>query len=304
MSKRLCAFTWFGGKQKHAKFLLPMLPPHTNYVEPFGGGGAILLNKKPCRGIEVYNDVDGSVVDFFTVVSDPDMFAEFYRRVNPLPYSRGLYDKYREVWRDEKNIVKRVAMWFYIARQSFSGVPGSGWSAAVGRNSQCARPVTLKVTGWASCIAGLPYIHKRITRVQIEHRDFREVLEMYNSREYLAYCDPPYVHATRRTKSVYGTEMSDKDHRDMVKILLEYEGAVVLSGYATKIYRPLERAGWDRREFKVVCTAAGNTKLTGILGPGSASRMQKRTEVVWRNPEAMRRMIHRVKGFFTERVTS
>ena len=55
-------FPWFGGKAspKIKQLILDNLPPHTRYIEPFGGGGSILIAKEPAE-VEVYNDVDRRV---------------------------------------------------------------------------------------------------------------------------------------------------------------------------------------------------------------------------------------------------
>ncbi len=69
-----------------------------------------------------------------------------------------------------------------------------------------------------------------------------------------------------------------------------YDGAVLLSGYDNPLYAPLERAGWDRVEVDVVCSASGRTQTSGLQGAGSALSKQRRTEVLWRNPETRRRL--------------
>ena len=61
---RLLRIGYFGGKHRMAKKILQLFPPHTNYIEVFGGGGTLLLNKPPSAS-EIYNDIDSAVVDFF-----------------------------------------------------------------------------------------------------------------------------------------------------------------------------------------------------------------------------------------------
>ena len=69
-------FPWFGGKgnPKIKNFILQNLPPHIRYIEPFGGGGSILISKKPAE-VEVYNDVNRGVVNFFRVIASRDYFG-------------------------------------------------------------------------------------------------------------------------------------------------------------------------------------------------------------------------------------
>jgi len=61
-SEHLTLIPYMGGKQGLVPRLLTMIPPHEMYVEVFGGGGALLLNKPPST-VEVYNDIDGELVN-------------------------------------------------------------------------------------------------------------------------------------------------------------------------------------------------------------------------------------------------
>jgi DNA adenine methylase len=132
-------------------------------------------------------------------------------------------------------------------------------------------------------IEELPAMHERIMRVQIEHRDFRELIPLYDTKDTLFYLDPPYIHATR-SGGGYNYECSDKDHEDLVEILLNIKGKAMLSGYIHNIYTKLENAGWVRHDFNTACYAVGRTRQTGILGDGSAREKCKRVESVWMSP--------------------
>lgn len=117
---KLTAFPWFGGKSspKIHKALIALMPPHTHYVEPFGGGASILLDKEPAR-VEVYNDVNRGLVNFFRVVADADYFARFLARVSMLPVSRVLYEEHARTWAGIGEPVEQAVRWYYVARQSF-----------------------------------------------------------------------------------------------------------------------------------------------------------------------------------------
>src|SRR5579884_454089 len=65
--RRFIAFGWYGGKFNHLNWLLPLLPECHHYCEPFGGSGAVLLNRDPSP-VETYNDLDNEVVNFFRVL--------------------------------------------------------------------------------------------------------------------------------------------------------------------------------------------------------------------------------------------
>src|SRR5690606_12218956 len=80
--------TYYGGKGRSWRRIIPHFPPHHTYVEPFGGAANVLLNKPP-SAVEVYNDIDSNVVTIFRVLRDyPD---ELRRALALTPYSREEY---------------------------------------------------------------------------------------------------------------------------------------------------------------------------------------------------------------------
>jgi DNA adenine methylase len=259
--------------------LLKLIPPHKVYVEVFGGGASLLFAKKPSP-VEVYNDIDSNLVSFFRVLRDEEKFQKFYEKVCLTPYSREEYYYCMDTWEQCEDEVERAYRWFVAVRMSFSGIFGNGWGFVV--TSSC-RGMASRCSSWLSAIEELPLIHRRFMVVQVEHRDFRDLIPLYDTKDTLYYLDPPYVRATR-SAGEYKHECGDKDHEDLVEMLLSIKGKAMLSGYANDIYVKLEEAGWARYDFETACYAVGRTRLTGILGEGSALEKCKRVESVWMSP--------------------
>lgn len=274
---------WFGGKGILASRIVRLLEevPHTSYVEPFGGGASVLLAKKPV-GLEVYNDLDAGLYNFFSVISDPDLFEAFYRRVSAMPYSRRIHGECRAKWRRERNRVKAAAMWFVAIRQSFSGKIGNSWSVAV---TPSGRRLASTTSRWITALSLLPDVHARLLRVQIESADWRVILARYDTPDTLFYCDPPYIPATR-SQTRYEYDMTMSDHEELVEKLLLVKGKVVLSGYAHPLYDPLVNAGWERIDWPTACFAVGRTRQIGAIGKGAALKSYSRTESAWISPSA------------------
>ena len=80
---------WHGGKSYLADWIIDHMPKHLHYVEPYGGGLAVLLAKDPFddrhqwsekgheRGIsEVVNDLNGELMNFWKVLQDEDSFTD------------------------------------------------------------------------------------------------------------------------------------------------------------------------------------------------------------------------------------
>ena len=270
--------TWFGGKGLLARKILPHFPPHHCYVEPFCGGASCLFAKSPSP-VEVVNDVNGDIVNFFRVLRDPGKFDAFQRLVALTPYSREEFISFRREWHLNLNWrnaaegpgapngidgadaegtigtgdIERAYRWYVIARMSFAGEFGRSWGHSI---STSRLGMANAVAQWLSIIDMLPSIVERIRTVQIEHGDWLKVFEDYDSRGTLFYCDPPYVKSTRRSGK-YRNEMDNAEHRELVEVLLDIQGRAVLSGYRNAIYRPLEEAGWQCIDMPTICYAVG-----------------------------------------------
>src|SRR5215469_459025 len=118
----LSVIHWAGGKGRQLDYLLPLIPVTRIYCEPFGGGASVLLNR-PASEIEVYNDLDGELVNLFGVLQDDDSYRDFRRRVAFSPYSRAVYEQSLSSVRAgvELDRVKRAVAFYTVLNQSVSG---------------------------------------------------------------------------------------------------------------------------------------------------------------------------------------
>lgn len=263
--------TWFGGKQNLAPEFAARLPKHTTYVEPFGGGAALLF-AKPASDVEVYNELDEGLVNFFRVLRDDTLFPKLQRWASLTPYSREIFKDYRDSWESEADSSIKAAKWFYVSKASFSGRFGSSWGFSIKQN---------RAKTWHNAVERLPDHHCRTRKLILEKLDWRDVMEKYDAPDTLFYLDPPYVHGTR-TEVRYDNELTDQDHTDLVDVLLNIQGKAMLSGYHNPIYN---RLGWKCEEFRVYCHSAGKTRHSGLKGEGGM-QSHKRTEVLWKNYRA------------------
>lgn len=271
-------FAWFGGKTQLARHIVELMPSHHIYVEPFGGSGAVLLAKQSSP-VEVYNDLDSGLVNFYRVTSDPEKAARLHLLAARAPYSREEYLRFIDSWSQCTDDIERAYQWFYVARASFSGMFGRSWGYGV---QQSSHGMAGRVSAYRSSVDLIAHVCERLRSVQVDHRDFRDVMTAYDTAETLFYFDPPYVPETRRSGD-YAHELSDDDHSALVDRLLDMRGQAILSGYAHPVYERLERAKWRRVDIDVVCRAAARTRVSGLQGAGSGAK-QKRVESLWLSP--------------------
>jgi len=249
------------------------MPEHKAYVEVFAGSAALFFGK-PVSPIEVMNDLDSGVVNFFKVLRDGEKFEKLVNLLSLTPYSREEFLNFRDTWQEASDDVHRAHRWFVMVRMSFSAACKS-FSCSVTEGSN---GIGNAVRSYLSAIKRLPEIHERLRGVQIEHEDFRGIIKRYDRANTFFYLDPPYVHSTRKTTRDYDHEMTDRDHQELVEILLDIKGKAMLSGYANSIYSTLEEAGWKRHDFEVKCNNVA------VSQPNcAAKKKESRIESVWLN---------------------
>lgn len=261
---------WFGGKWKLADWIIAHFPVHRIYVEPFGGGGSVLL-RKPRVYAEVYNDLDDEIVNLFRVLRDPDQAARLIELLRLTPFARRELEAAYERCEDPVERARR------LVALSFMGF-GSNAHARVptGFRSNSSRSGTTPAADWMNYPEVLGGAVDRLRGVVIEHRDALQVMTQHDGPTTLHYVDPPYVHATRGRGNPYDVlyrgyahELSDDDHRALLVFLRGLKGMVMLSGYPHAIY---DEALSDWRRVERAAHADG---------------ARARTEVMWLNRAAV-----------------
>ena len=175
--------TYYGGKQMLLKHILPLIPQHKLYCEPFFGGGAVLF-AKPKSETEVVNDINGELVNFFQVVKK--QFTELQQEIQATPHSRELYKKAMVVYThpDLFTTVKRAWALWVLTNQGFASMIGS-WG--FGKDDSKEASLKVKRENFVKEYA------ERLAKVQLENNDAIKVLTRCNDKDAFAYCDPPYI---------------------------------------------------------------------------------------------------------------
>lgn len=220
--------------------IIPLLPPHQTYVEPFGGAASILL-QKPISRQEVYNDLDGDIVNFFRVLRErPD---ELIRAIQLTPYAREEFDLVYTIEGDELERARRLYAKAWMAFGAATRRAKSGWR------------IHADLKGWGKSITEmwnktdhLYAIAWRFKQVYIECQDALQVIRRWDTPTTLFYVDPPYEHSTRTGRNDYACEMTDQQHVELATLLHELEGMVVVSGNPSALYDRLY-GDWTRRTF-------------------------------------------------------
>jgi DNA adenine methylase len=126
--------TYYGGKQMMVKHILPLIPEHNLYCEPFAGGAAIFFAKEP-SGVEVLNDTNRELINFYRVVKDD--FISLEKEIKITLHSRDLHRKACVIYNnpDMFSELKRAWALWVLSTQGFAGQLDSSWGYDVSKNS-------------------------------------------------------------------------------------------------------------------------------------------------------------------------
>ena len=231
---------YHGGKWLLAPWIIQNFPKHRTYVEPFGGGGSVLLRKARSYA-EVYNDLDGEIVNLFKVAREDGEALALACELTP--FSRVEFQQSYIPAVDPLEQARRTLV------RSFMGFGSASVSSQVtGFRANSNRSGTTPAHDWMNYPEALRQTIQRLRGVVIENRDAMKVMLHHDGPDVLHYVDPPYVPETRYLKDkakAYKHEMTPDDHEVLAKGLQSLVGMVVVSGYRCDLYDALF-AGWRR----------------------------------------------------------
>jgi DNA adenine methylase len=261
---------YHGGKFRLAPWVIEHFPPHQVYVEPFGGAAGVLVQKPRSHG-EVYNDLDGDMVNLFRVLQAAASREALIELLVFTPYAR---DEFEKAWLYTDEPVERAHRTIIRAQMGFGSAGAS--KGTTGFRIDCYRQYGTAQQLWARYPDQLAAIGSRLAGVLIENRPAIDIMLAHDSPQALHYVDPPYMHDTRVRGAAKGRyyrhELDDEQHAELLTTLKQLQGMVVLSGYPSELYRT-ELADWTM-----------NTTTARIsAGRGGSTRQ----ECLWINPACM-----------------
>ena len=260
------ALRYHGAKFRLAPWIMSFFPEHTCYVESFGGAAGVLL-QKPRGYAEVYNDLDSTVVNFFSVLRDPVLRHQLIEALVLTPYARTEFELAWEPTGDQIELARRLCIRAQMGFGSAGATKGhTGFRIDTKREYGTAQHL------WATYPAAIAAAGERMSGVLIENRPALDVMRQHDNPSTLHFVDPPYMHETRvmtGSRRTYKHELTNDDHIQLLDGLLELDGFVVLSGYGSALYGD-KLAGWSCHTTKARISAGRGTAI--------------RDEMVWLNP--------------------
>ncbi|MGB5931022.1 MAG: DNA (cytosine-5-)-methyltransferase [Cyclobacteriaceae bacterium] len=215
--------TYYGGKQRLVKLILSLMPEHKLYCEPFLGGAAVFFAKEPSN-MEVINDLNGEVVNFYRVCHSD--FQKLQKLVKSTPHSRQVHRETQDILKnpEKHDLIKRAWAFWVQTNMSFSSRIFGGYAYERNSNGTLKRFVNKK-------IAFTEAIMERLEMVDIENNDALQVIKSRDAADSFFYCDPPYFNSNMGHYKGY----TEKDFEELLNVLANIKGKFLLSSYPSEV---------------------------------------------------------------------
>ena len=253
--------TYYGGKQNMVRHILPMIPCHNLYCEPFAGGAAIFFSKQPCE-VEILNDTNRELINFYRVVQND--FTSLEKEIKITLHSRDLFRKASVIYNnpDMFSEIKRAWALWVLSTQGFSGLLDGSWGYERSKNTMPKRIENKKELFTIDLAI-------RLQNVQIECADALYVIRSRDNIEALFYVDPPYFNSDMGHYDGY----SQEDFESLLVLLSGIKGKFILSSYPSDILTKHTRLNhWKTKSFEALVSVGAK-----------AGKSKKKTEVVTYN---------------------
>jgi len=242
--------SYYGGKQSMLKHILPMIPEHRVYVEPFFGGGAVYFAKEPAK-VEIINDHNAMVVNFFEQIKSN--FDELKKMIDATPYSRTVYKKAMTIYEVPVIFSPKYRAWAFwvVTLQGFANQIGS-WHSSNKHGKEAGNIANRR-------LAFTRELADRMSRTQIEQKDAVALIKSLDSPETFYYIDPPYVGAHQGHYGGYTQEHFNL----LLDTLSKLKGKFILSSYPNPILDKYRREFvWYSNDIKV--RKSGKSKIEAL----------------------------------------
>jgi DNA adenine methylase len=234
--------SYYGGKQMLASTILGLIPEHRIYCEPFIGGAAVFFAKESSK-VEVINDCNGEIVNFYEVIKRD--FPALQKEIEISLHSR-LQHRQARVINENPEMFDRVkrawAVWM-LANGSYGCALDGGFG--FDRTGGGSKKLDNKRAGFTVDYA------IRLQRTQIECCDALRIIKSRDAPDAFFYCDPPYVGADQGHYDGY----TQDDFDNLLKLLESIEGKFLLSSFRNSALTDVaKRNGWHSVALKMACS--------------------------------------------------
>lgn len=214
---------WVGGKRNLRKEIVSIMPKHMQYVEVFTGAAWVLLEKEPSK-LEIINDINSDLINFYRVTQDKDKCNQLIEKLYYIPKSREIFDEFdvKIKTKEYKDDVEHAVMFYYLLKLVFGGRFDRV------KKSFCVPNDGRKNINYDKFPNEFLALHERLKNVYIEKQDYKYILDKYDRKDGqgLFYLDPPYLETTEKN---YGVNFDIDEYKTLSSKLKSLNSKFILT---------------------------------------------------------------------------
>ncbi|MCL2328428.1 MAG: DNA adenine methylase [Bacteroidetes bacterium] len=238
--------TYYGGKQTMLKHILPLIPEHIVYTEAFAGGAAVLFAKQPSK-VEVINDLNGELINFYRVCKLN--FEALKIEIDMSIHARAMHEHSNYVYKHPVffNPVQRAWAVWYSAKTSFASMLGEsfGYDRKKGQKAIQMRNAKDNFAEW---------LRDRLEHITIECDDALKVIKRFDCEHAFHFIDPPYIYSDM---GHYGGMFNEQNMVELLELCATLKGKFMLTMYPCDlIQKYVDAHGWKIHAVERTITAS------------------------------------------------
>ena len=180
MKSMLSPYCRQGNKYRLRNQIIPLLPEHKIYVEPFSGGARIFFNKDKADK-NVLNDLDKDVYDRLIALQKAPLDKDKYVDLKNLDELKKFYINH------SNSVPDQIIYHKIISCSGFGGNPVKNVNQIY--NDRYNPNVILK---------NLEEYKEKLNDVIIKNESYESIINQYDSQDTLFFLDPPYENTDKR----------------------------------------------------------------------------------------------------------
>ena len=236
------AFGSPGGKSRVAKKLISVFPKHKTFIEPFAGGAAVYFTKEPSE-VDVLNDLDPEIAHayhFLKNISKEEIHALTKKDWRP---QKNLFEKLRDS--KPTNKIDRFYRYYYLMRWSYGKMMTNFGNYDINTKLRIDETKFMR-------------LKERLKNTQVFCKDYKYVLEKFNSPDSFAFIDPPYP--TEWPSTLKGTTFSKEQCQEMHDFLKKWKGKFMVTLNVDKWIKDMF-SDFNIKKFSITRTLQGKGKI-------------------------------------------
>lgn len=238
--------SYYGGKQTMLKHLSPMVPEHRIYTESFAGGAALFFAKPPSQ-IEVINDINQNLVNFYRVLKHD--FNALKTKIEITLHSRATFDFAGWIYDNPLYFdpVERAWAVWVLSKIGFASKLNGTFGYDRESNSICKKIFNAKELFTDE-------ISKRLQNTQIECSSAFRVISSRDCIDAFHFVDPPYINSDC---GHYADTFNLADFECLLELLSSLTGKFILTMFPHEVLSEYVKThGWKVKEVERTISAS------------------------------------------------